>query len=147
MSVKAISVPLNWSLKVTGTRVTRNWPFGPSSMEEPSALALPGVRPVAGVRGLDLLTAGSRPPNPQELIGGTAFERTLGHLSTSASVLLIDTPAASECADYSLIAKCADVVLMVVRERVSRERQIRDFTTRLAEIGKAPLGIVYNRQS
>jgi hypothetical protein len=38
------------------------------------------------------------------------------------------------------------VVLMVVRERLSRERAIRDFTARLAEIGKAPLGIVYNRQ-
>lgn len=108
--------------------------------------AVPGVRPVGAIRGLELLTAGSRPPNPQELIGGAAFSRTIGHLSTSASVLLIDTPAASECADYSLIARCADVVLMVVRERLSRERQIRDFTARLAEIGKAPLGIVYNRQ-
>jgi protein-tyrosine kinase len=108
--------------------------------------AAPGVRPVAGVRGLDLLTAGSRPPNPQELIGGAAFSRTLGHLSTSASVMLIDTPAASECADYSLVARSADVVLMVVRERLSREREIRDFTARLAEIGKSPLGIVYNRQ-
>ena len=109
--------------------------------------AVPGVRPVGAIRGLELLTAGSRPPNPQELIGGEAFSRTIDHLSMSASVLLIDTPAASECADYSLIAKCADVVLMVVRERVSRERQIREFTVRLAEIGKAPLGIVYNRQS
>jgi len=108
--------------------------------------AVPGVRPVAGVRSLDLLTAGSRPPNPQELIGSAAFERTLGHLSNSASVMLIDTPAASECADYSLVARSADVVLMVVRERLSRERAIRDFTARLAEIGKAPLGIVYNRQ-
>ena len=108
--------------------------------------AVPGVRPVAGIRSLDLLTAGSRPPNPQELIGGEAFERTLGHLSTSASVMLIDTPAASECADYSLVARSADVVLMVVRERLSRERAIRDFAARLAEIGKAPLGIVYNRQ-
>lgn len=108
--------------------------------------AVPGVRPVAGVRGLDLLTAGSRPPNPQELIGGAAFERTLGHLSNSASVMLIDTPAASECADYSLVVQSADVVLMVVRQRLSREHAIRDFAVRLAEIGKPPIGIVYNRQ-
>jgi receptor protein-tyrosine kinase len=105
-----------------------------------------GLHPVPGVRHLELLPAGHRPPNPQELLASDAFERTVRSLAVSHDTVVLDTPPANRCADFAFAASVADVVLLLVRRDRTRIAAVRELAQRLGELGRPPLGIVVNEK-
>lgn len=100
---------------------------------------------VDDIAGLSILTAGPLPPNPQELLGREDFPRLLNELANTFSVIIIDTPAATEYADAQRIAACAGGSAIVARQDVSRISEVSWLRHSLGEIGVAVVGAVLNK--
>ena len=85
-----------------------------------------------GIRGLRLLTAGMRPPNPAELLISTAMSTLVEKLRQQAEVILFDTPPVVPVTDGALLGARVDGVLLVIqagkttREHAARARTLLD---------------------
>lgn len=65
--------------------------------------------------GFDVLPAGIVPPNPQELLSSSRFERILTVLGRRYDLIVIDAPPAGESSDVLLLAGHASQVLYVMK--------------------------------
>jgi len=62
---------------------------------------------------LNVLGAGTTPPNPQELLSRSSFNDFIQQVSSDYDVVIIDTPPASKNSDaQSIIARCRGVLLV-----------------------------------
>lgn len=93
---------------------------------------------------LSLLSAGPTPPNPQELLGHALFNSLLTYTRLEFDVVLIDTPAAGEYADATLIATQCNGALVVTRQDVTPLYETRQITEGLARLGVPMVGAVLN---
>lgn len=99
---------------------------------------------IAALQDLSVLPAGATPPNPQELLGRQEFARLLQSLGEDFSVIIIDTPAASRCADAHTVSVRTGAALMVARQHASSLPQMAQFTKGLREFGVTLVGSVLN---
>lgn len=105
------------------------------------------VNEIKSLPGLSVLTAGAMPPNPQELLARDGFARVLTAFKSSYDVILIDTPAASSCADAGMIAARSGAALMLAcRDRSSVPRVSR-LAEDLRQVGVTVVGAVLNGAS
>lgn len=105
---------------------------------------LEAVLNVPGLPGLGVLPAGATPPNPQELLGRTAFEGLLQLASTKFDAIIIDTPAGGDFADAEIIAARAGAAVLITRKNVSLLPQAVALARRLQDGGVALVGSVLN---
>lgn len=94
---------------------------------------------------LSVLAAGAVPPNPAELLSGTATPARLKGLAEHYDVVLIDTPPAQGSADAEVMAAGAGAALLVVRQDRTRLAAAAAFQARLAGVGAALIGTALNR--
>jgi receptor protein-tyrosine kinase len=92
--------------------------------------------------GLSLLTAGPVPPNPQELLGQSAFAQLLERQAEEFDVVLVDTPPANAYADAQMIAARTRGALVVARKHASALAATRQLTERLGQVGVSLVGSV-----
>jgi succinoglycan biosynthesis transport protein ExoP len=94
--------------------------------------------------GLHVVTAGTVPANPTELLAGEAMAATLGEMRSTYSRVVIDAPAMQPFSDAALLSVQADWTVMVVRyARVSRE--LLQTSLRNLELVKGRVaGVVFN---
>lgn len=91
---------------------------------------------------LSILPAGSSVPNPQELIGRSAFGVLNEKLCDRFDVILYDTPAFTSAADCLTIASRAGGVLLVVRKDHTRVADLTAFRDQLRRSGVEIVGSV-----
>ena len=91
---------------------------------------------------LSLLPAGSRVPNPQELINRPSFGVMNEKLCDRFDIILYDTPAFSSAADALTIAARAGGVLLVVRKDHTRVADLTAFSEQLRYSGTEVVGSV-----
>lgn len=103
------------------------------------------IRPIAGLRGLSVLRAGARPPNPADLLGRPAFGQLLRALARHYDVVLIDTPAAEARIDARSVAASAGAALVVARKDVSPLGAVSELSHTMTRSGVAVLGAVLNQ--
>lgn len=106
-----------------------------------------GVDAVVGIGALpnlSILPAGTLPPNPQELLGRQNFPKLLQSFGKDFDVMIIDTPAASTCADAHTVAVRAGAALIVARQDKSSIPQLAQLTGSLREFGVTLVGSVLN---
>lgn len=106
----------------------------------------PLLHAVPAVRHLDVLCAGSRPANPQELLSHESFGRMVRSIAADSDTVIVDTPAAGAVADYVFAAAAADMVLVVARRDRTRLAALRELAARLVELGRPAAGVVYNER-
>ena len=71
---------------------------------------------------LYVLTAGTPPPNPAELLDSTQWPALCAKLRTMFRFVVIDSPPVAAVADYDLIQATCDGVILIVRpDRTHRE--------------------------
>lgn len=93
---------------------------------------------------LYVLTSGTIPPNPAELIGSEQMQRLLSLMRDSFDHIIIDSPPVASFTDSVILSSLVDGVILVVhggetsRNIVWRSRQI------LSDIGARILGVVIN---
>ena len=75
---------------------------------------------------LTVLTAGTAPLNPAELLGSTGMRRLLDHLRTRFDRVILDTPPVLPLADVAILAPLVDGSLIVVRAGVTPKPAIEN---------------------
>lgn len=99
---------------------------------------------IPALLGLSVLPAGVVPPNPQELLGRPAFNEVLKTLSRDYDVIIIDTPAASDCADALTVAALAGSALPIARNDHSSMSELAELASSLQQSGTLLVGSVLN---
>jgi capsular exopolysaccharide synthesis family protein len=93
---------------------------------------------------LGLITAGTVPPNPSELLGSERMHSILNELHERADFVLLDSPACQNYADAFLLARIADAVLYVVRAGRQDKSTQRRVQRQLQQAKAWMLGVVLN---
>ncbi len=93
---------------------------------------------------LSVLTAGSTPPNPQELLSRSRFAALLNEASEAFDVVIVDSPAVSRCADAQIIGARAGSSVLVTRIHKTDAKQLRRAHAALCECGANIVGTVLN---
>ncbi len=93
---------------------------------------------------LEVLTAGSRPSNPSELLESDRFGALLDRLTGRAELVIVDSPALLPVSDAAVIARMTGAVLMVARVPSTRAEALDAAAESLRAVGKQPIGAVLN---
>jgi len=99
---------------------------------------------VPGLKSLFVLPAGAVPPNPQELLGRSAFGALLHVAAKEFDVIIVDTPAGTDFADAEIIASRAGAAVMITRKNLSRVSEAALLARRLQDNGVALVGSILN---
>ena len=96
--------------------------------------------------GLDILTAGSRAPNPSELLGTGSLPTLLKELRSMYDLIIIDSAPVIAVSDPLLVAPMADTILQVVRSNWTPASAAKRACQLLAKSAGRPVsGIVVNQ--
>jgi tyrosine-protein kinase Etk/Wzc len=93
---------------------------------------------------LDLITTGTLPPNPAELLMSTTTAALLQNISSQYDIVLIDTPPVLAVSDTQVIARHAGTVFLVARADVTTLGELQESNKRLKLAGVAVSGVVFN---
>ncbi|MDC8829565.1 GumC family protein [Alteromonas gilva] len=95
--------------------------------------------------GIDVISAGSIPTNPQEMLASNKFKDLITELKTVYDYIIIDTAPTQAVSDSIVVSKVCDVVLYVVRADNTKEQLINSGLNRFMSTGKRVDGIVLNQ--
>jgi capsular exopolysaccharide synthesis family protein len=96
------------------------------------------------VANLSAVTSGKLPPNPPALIGSTAVKRFLDECRERFTWIVLDAPPIVSVTDPLLLAKLADMVLMVVRFNQVDRKLARRSLAALRRTESRVVGVVLN---
>jgi polysaccharide biosynthesis transport protein len=102
------------------------------------------IRPTA-VDGLSMLTSGSLPPNPTELLGSEKMKQVLTTVAGSFDFVVIDSPPILPVSDSILLSTIVDGVVVIVNSAKTAKQQIRVACARLKYARSKLFGIVLNK--
>ncbi len=91
---------------------------------------------------LFVLASGILPPNPQELLEREVFDVVLNHFADQFTLVIIDTPAASEYADANILAAHAGSAIAVARRKHTRQHAFDQNLQNLVQTGVKLIGTV-----
>ncbi len=97
-----------------------------------------------GDDGLDVMTSGTVPPNPAELLQSQAMESVITKLRDSYDVIVIDAPPLLPVTDAALLAAQSDGAILVVRHGKTTKEQSALAAERLHNVDAKILGCVLN---
>lgn len=89
---------------------------------------------------LSVLTAGTLPPNPQELVSRHIFREKLNAIASNYDVVLIDTPAFATASDVQAISVVAGGAVIVARKNKTRVNDIEFAAEQLRKNGSQVVG-------
>ena len=96
---------------------------------------------------LYILTSGSLPPNPAELVGSAKMQSLLEMLSELFDYIIIDSPPTLAVTDPVVLSTRADSVLLVSQAGSIRKNQLKAAVEQLREVKANLIGVVLNRVS
>ena len=95
--------------------------------------------------GLDLLTAGTKPPNPIALLQSERFKELLDELKRTYRTIIVDTAALEEVLDPFVVASITDGTVMVVARNRTHQLAAKRSLERLRATGaRNIIGVVMN---
>ena len=100
--------------------------------------------PSADHASFDLITAGSPPPNPHELIESKRMAELLEELSSDYDLVVIDTPPLLSVSDAIPLIGRVDGVLIVSRLGATTSDAARRLASELKGLNAPVLGVVAN---
>lgn len=96
------------------------------------------------VDNLFLLTAGTIPPNPSEIIGSQSMDKLAKEFYKNFDYVIFDTPPVMAVTDALLLAAKADATIMVVRARKTKEKFIKAAYEELTKVKANVIGSILN---
>jgi tyrosine-protein kinase Etk/Wzc len=102
---------------------------------------------VPGLDNLNILTSGSSPTMPAELLSSAEMTAVLEKLRVKFDIILIDSPPVLAVADAVILASKADGVILVYRVGKTARSILARTKTQLIEAGAQVKGIVLNNIS
>jgi non-specific protein-tyrosine kinase len=101
----------------------------------------------AAVENLRVITSGTIPPNPAEMLGSKRMRHLIESLRQEADIVIFDSPPVLAVTDSIVLSTCVDGVLLVVKSGRTRHVQAQRSKEALAKVGAQLLGAVLNRGS
>ncbi len=98
----------------------------------------------ANSKAMSVITSGSLPPNPAELLGSQKMNAILAELTSRVDVVIIDSPP-SLVSDAQILAAKVDGVLLVVQPGKTHAGAARAMREQLGRAGARVVGAVFNR--
>ena len=96
------------------------------------------------VPGLGLLTSGSLPPNPAELVGSEKMAEIMQNMLKHVDVIVVDTPPVMAVTDAAVLAPRVDGVLLVIRPGATKIAAAKQTVETLLRSNANILGVVLN---
>lgn len=96
------------------------------------------------IAGMDLLSAGTLPPNPSELLTSDEMKRLLARLQTQYAYVCLDTAPVMPISDPVGLSRMVEGVLVVV-DRSTSKRVVWEACHRISTAGGKILGVILNR--
>lgn len=97
-----------------------------------------------GTSGLSLLSSGSLPPNPSELLGSTRMAELVRALETQFDKIVIDSPPVLPVTDAVVASSLVEAVVIVIRHGKTGRGQVATATRALDNVGARIVGSVLN---
>jgi len=113
-----------------------------AAIRDPSAVGdflLPGPQ-----ERLQVLSAGTLPPDPSEMLGSQNMSALVTRLTEMADVVVFDCAPVLPVTDAVTFATQVDAVLLVVRERVTVRHDVAETVRRLETVGARAAGFILN---
>lgn len=96
---------------------------------------------------IDVITAGSIPPNPQQLMGSAGMLNLLGELGERYDLVIVDTPPILQVPDPMPLIGAVDGVVVVCRSGVSSRHQLEQLLVEVNRLKGNTLGIALSAVS
>lgn len=96
------------------------------------------------VKNLDLITCGTYPPNPSELLASQKNRRLIKILSDHYDVVIFDGAPINGLADSVILASLVDETLIVAKEGSTTKSEMLAAKDSLDKVGARVAGIVFN---
>ena len=93
---------------------------------------------------LYLLTTGTLPPNPAEIIGSNTMENFLEQCKINFDYIILDTPPILPVTDSKLLAIKADATVVVVRSEISKSKHVSQAFKELEKVNANIIGTILN---
>lgn len=91
---------------------------------------------------IHVMTAGSIPPNPAELLGGERMKRIVEEIKTAYDYVFIDTPPVNVVTDVVALSPYVSGIILVVKEGKTNYRDIDQSRDKLKFVQTKILGMV-----
>jgi capsular exopolysaccharide synthesis family protein len=89
-----------------------------------------------------VLTSGSIPPNPSEMLGSPEMKGLVKELSEDYDFIIVDLPPVNIVSDALIVSEYLDGVIAVVRQDYSKRREVTKCVKQLELAGAKLLGFV-----
>ncbi len=93
---------------------------------------------------LSLMSSGTIPPNPLELLGQSKIKNILSGLQAHYDVILLDTPAILEHCDAQILSAICHGTMLVAKRHSTLVSSIENAKQKIIVAGAEPVGIVLN---
>jgi non-specific protein-tyrosine kinase len=117
---------------------------GISELFVQSQIHLDGSLQKTEIPNLFVLTSGSLPPNPSELLGSEKMLEIIHQIEGQSDLLIVDSPPVLAVTDASVLAPRMDGVLLVVKPGVTKFMAVKQAVEQLRRVGANLIGIVLN---
>ena len=94
---------------------------------------------------LDLITAGSSPPNPAELVASGKMASFLQEIRSQYDIILIDTPPIMACVDSRVLAQKADGMILIVKVESTSAKAVIHAVNLANRLDVKILGVILNQ--
>jgi non-specific protein-tyrosine kinase len=94
------------------------------------------------VPGLQVLTAGTLPANPADVLASKRMGEAMAGLRELADYILFDAPPLLALSDAAILSRQVGGVVLVVKTGLSRRDEIQKAQTQLDQVGARVLGVV-----
>lgn len=98
-----------------------------------------------GVPNLQVITCGSIPPNPAELLGSKPMQQLLERLEQEADFVFIDAPPLLAVTDAQILSSHAQGVLLVINTAKTSRALVANAASTLVQVEARLLGVVLNQ--
>lgn len=97
------------------------------------------------VDNLFVILSGKNPPNPSELLSSPIFDQLIGALKENFDYVIIDTAPMAVSMDATIVGRKSDGLVMVIRNEMTRKKNLRRIRADLERNGVRLVGAVLNR--
>ena len=124
--------------------------FGISNRSSGLSEVLSGQKPwlqavqASGIPGLEIITTGTLPPNPSELLMSSRFSEFILEISQAYDIVIIDAPPVLAVTDPVIIGRQAGTTLLTVKAKAQTLDEIQAGIKRFENAGIKPKGCIFN---
>ena len=96
------------------------------------------------VNNLDVITCGTYPPNPSELLASRKMKKLLSSLRHRYDIIIFDGAPIGGLADSVILSSLMDETIIVVKDGATSKNDLMNAKNELSKVGAKVAGVVFN---